>query len=217
MKHKYIKVLKYSILFAAVVSLVFGGSIVLTKNSLPKQKTIETNHAQTAIFSMGCFLSSEPVFINPNTNEKFPGILSIRVGHANGESEPKNIYRKSVKISFNPGIISYRQLLDIFWHNIDPFNEKGQFCNEGKEYTAAVLYSTDIQKEEALNSKKSAEALLNKKIITPILKIGDFHEAEEKYQNFFNKNPIRYAYYQWKCKREKPLKEIWGDISYMYQ
>ncbi len=217
MKHKYIKILKYAMLCVGMLSLVFGSVVVIKKNNLPKKKVIDTNYAQTAVFSMGCFLSSAPIFVNPHTKEKLPGILSIRVGHANGESEDKNIDRKSVKISFNPSIISYRQLLDIFWHNIDPFNEKGQFCHEAKEYTAAILYATDLQKKEALDSQKIVEAFLNKKTVTPILKIGNFHESEEKYQDFFTKNPIRHAYYQWKCNREKPLKEIWGDISYMYQ
>lgn len=215
MKHRDVKVVKYALLFSGIISLFFGGMFVITKNTLPPYKPIETNHARTAIFSMGCFLSSEPAFVNLNTNEKFPGILSIRVGYVKDKNHED--YKKSVKIRFNPSIISYRQLLDIFWHNIDPFNKQGQFCNKESAYTAAIFYSDDVQKEEALDSKKRVEAFLQKKVVTPILKVEYFHEAEEKYQNFFNKNPIRYSYYQWKCKRDKPLKEIWGDISYMYQ
>lgn len=201
---------------------MFSVTTIFKRNAPHSELSFDTNHARTAIFSMGCFLSSEPVFISSNTNKKFPGILSIRVGYAGEKISNKKEgdhkgYREAVKIQYNPSIISYSQLLEIFWHNIDPFNKSGQFCNKGDAYTSAIFYTDDAQKEEALAYKRKIEFHFQKQVVTPILKSGDFQEAEAKYQHFFNKNPIRYTYYQWKCKRDKPLKEVWGDLSYLYQ
>ena len=106
-------------------------------------------------------------------------------------------------------------MLTIFWHNIDPFNPKGQFCDIGNEYTAAIFYTDHSQEMAAEHSKKRIEFQLSHKVVTPILKLETFYDAEERYQNFFTNNPLQHIYLKWRCNRDKPLNAIWGDVSYL--
>ncbi len=170
---------------------------------------------QTAIFAMGCFWCGESEFTHTSAKTPLPGILSLEVGYTGGTSMHPTYpshegHQEAVKIVFDPTIISYDKLLDIFWHNVDPLDPNGQFCDQGPTYTSSIFYSTPEQKTKAEQTKKNWEKVLNATIVTVIRPASTFHTAEEYHQNYALKNPVRYHYYRWNCGRDARLKALWG-------
>lgn len=174
---------------------------------------------QTAIFAMGCFWCGESEFTHTLAKTPLPGILSLEVGYTGGTSQHPTYpshegHQEAVKIMFDPKVISYDKLLNIFWHNIDPLDPKGQFCDQGPSYTAAIFYSTLEQKTKAEQAKKHWEQVLKSKIVTPIKPAGTFYPAEDYHQQYARKNPLRYHYYRWNCGRDARLKTLWGPPAH---
>lgn len=175
-------------------------------------------HAEEAIFAMGCFWCGEYEFRNHETNEMLPGISSLRVGYAGGsiknpayENHPGS--KEAVKIVFDPKVIPYSKLLEIFWHNVDLFDAEGQFCDKGFSYTAVIFYTTPAQQKEAESTKTMIEQQLKETVKTQIIAATTFHDAEEYHQNYANKNPTKYKFYRWNCGRDQRLAEIWKIIN----
>ncbi len=114
---------------------------------------------------------------------------------------------------FNPQIIRVDQIIDVYWANIDPYDDKGQFCDKGSSYLAKIFFTSEDQKKIALKSlddlKKSYAA--NKVIHTKIEAAATFYPAEDYHQNYYKENPIRYKFYRSRCSRDKRLNELWGD------
>jgi peptide-methionine (S)-S-oxide reductase len=201
------------------IFLSYLGLIVLSffSISFAEEEAMKQNPATQgeAIFAMGCFWCGAAAFTDHDTNEKFPGIISVRAGYTGGASTNPTYpahegHQEAVKVAFDPETISYEELLEIFWHNIDPFDDKGQFCDKGKTYTSTIYFKDDGQKKKALDSKKAVERRLGKPIVTEIKAASPFYDAEDYHQDYKSKNPIRYAGYRWSCGRDKRLKEIWG-------
>ena len=172
-------------------------------------------NSQEAIFAMGCFWCGAAAFSDHDTNIKYPGILSVKAGYTGGSSTNPTYpdhegHQEAVKVIFDPEIIPYEKILEIFWHNIDPFDDKGQFCDKGKSYRAAVYYKDADQKAKALASKEKYEKTLGCPLVTDIKEASPFYEAEEEHQDYKAKNPIRYKVYRWNCGRDQRLKEVWG-------
>jgi peptide-methionine (S)-S-oxide reductase len=172
-----------------------------------------------AIFAMGCFWSAEIAFRDPNSNQLLPGIMAIKVGYAGGEMpnptyDVHDGYKEAVKITFDPAIISYNKLLDLFWHDIDPFDRIGQFCDKGNTYTSVIYFMNENQKNQALASKERVQKQLNKEIITEIIPYTTFYDAEEYHQNFKAKNPERYSRYRFSCGRDKRIESIWVNVKH---
>ncbi len=168
---------------------------------------------KSAVFAGGCFWCMESDF------EKLPGIKKVLSGYTGGEkiNPTYNDYAESghieaVKIFYQPSLISFSSLLEIFWLNIDPLDANGQFCDRGKEYSSAIFYLNQKQKEIAENSIKNLEktGILGEPIQTRVLKAGIFFLAEEYHQNYYIKNPLKYNYYRFRCGRNKKLNAIWG-------
>ena len=113
-------------------------------------------------------------------------------------------------MTFDPAKITYDQLLDRYWHNIDPFDAEGQFCDTGDSYKAVIFYTNALQKEKAEASKEKFEAQLGREIVTEIQPATTFYPAEDYHQQYAQKNPIRYKFYRYSCGRDKRLHEIWG-------
>ena len=154
-------------------------------------------HVKTAVFAGGCFWCMEADF------EKVPGIIEVVSGYTGGTSNNPNYnnYGKSghieaVRIEYEPSVIKYRQLLDIFWVNIDPTDKDGQFCDRGHEYSSAVFYLTEEQQKLAAVFKTMIEQseILSEPVKTPILKAGKFYDAEDYHQDYYKKNKLRYHY-----------------------
>ena len=152
--------------------------------------------------------------------DKTAGVLSTTSGYTGGTVANPTYHQVSaggtghaeaVKVVYDPGKVTYQKLLEVFWHNIDPFAHDRQFCDSGSQYRSAIFYENDAQKMFAEASKKSVGAKFDHKIETEIVKAGPFYPAEDYHQNFYLKNPVRYKYYRWNCGRDQRLREIWGD------
>lgn len=171
--------------------------------------------AEKTVLAGGCFWCMEADF------EKLEGVIDVVSGFTGGTVENPTYYGnhkghyEAVEITYDPEKISYKDLLDHYWVNIDPFDARGQFCDKGQSYLSAIFVANEKEKKLAEQSrKKVVEQFPNKKVITPILNASTFYpiKGEESYhQNYYKKSPIRYNLYRWNCGRDQRLKDIWGD------
>lgn len=174
--------------------------------------SLETH--KTALFAGGCFWCMESAF------DHIKGVTGAVSGYCGGYiknptyeqvSMGETGHYESVKVIFNPQQITYDGLLDIFWHNIDPFDERGQFCDKGPSYRSAVFYQDLEQKEKAEASKKHIENILKQPAVTEILAASPFYPAEEHHQQYHKKNPFRYKVFSYE--RNQRLEQIWGTMQ----
>jgi len=168
---------------------------------------------EKAIFAGGCFWCMEEAY------EKVPGVLSVVSGYSGGEVDNPTYQQVSsggtghfevVEVEYDPDAVSYKQLLDIFWHNIDPLDARGQFCDKGSQYLSAVFVANDAEKQLAEASKAEVEQQLGEKAATPILPETTFYLAEDYHQNYYETNSARYHFYKFGCGRPQRLEELWG-------
>jgi peptide-methionine (S)-S-oxide reductase len=169
---------------------------------------------ETAIFAGGCFWCMEPVF------DKMAGVLSVMPGYTGG-TVPNPSYQEvctgetghleAIRIHFNPAVVSYQALVEVFWRNIDPTTRNRQFCDYGSQYQSAIFYLNEEQKRVAEESKRKLEELRNfeRPIATKILPAEEFYPAEEYHQQYYKKNPERYKVYHEGCGRSARLRELW--------
>jgi len=171
---------------------------------------------KTAIFAGGCFWCMQP----PYDNAK--GVVKTVVGYTGGSAEDatyekvsahRTKHRESIEVTYDPAQISYEQLLDIFWRNINPTQADGQFHDIGLSYQAAIFYGSDEEKKAAEASKAALEKSkpFKQPIVTQIVAAGPFYPAEDYHQDYYKKNPVRYQIYRSGCGRDARLKELWGD------
>ncbi len=174
---------------------------------------VKPKNTAEAIFAGGCFWCIE------SDLEKLEGVSAVVSGYTGGTvANPtyKQVvtgttgHREAVRVVYDPSVVSYKQLLDAFWVGIDPFDEKGQFCDKGFQYTAAIYTKTDAEREAAKASKKAMSKKLGKPVVTAIEDAAPFYDAEEYHQDYYKKNPIRYRYYRFGCGRDKRTEEVWG-------
>lgn len=211
-----------NLLFLVMIQ-VFSTSIVgcsQAENGKEKIKTYveEEQYAgpsQLATFAGGCFWCIEAPF------EGIPGIISVVSGYSGGkEKNPtydevaggKTTHRESVQIKFNPDIISYSELLDIFWQQFDPTDEGGSFYDRGFQYTSAVFYHDKLQKETAEVSIKRLDksGVFGKSIVTPVIKFSNFYPAEDYHQDYYKKNPTEYYAYRKGSGRDAFIAKHWA-------
>ena len=168
-----------------------------------------------ATFAGGCFWCMVPPFA------KLPGVISVTSGYTGGQkasptyeevSAGRTGHAEAVEIVYNPTKISYSQLLDIFWHNVDPLDATGQFCDRGNQYRSAIFYHDDEQKRLAEASKQALEqsGRFKQPLVTTIVLASTFYPAEDYHQDYYRKNPVRYKFYRYSCGRDKRLEELWG-------
>jgi peptide-methionine (S)-S-oxide reductase len=172
----------------------------------------------TATFAGGCFWCMERPF------EDLPGVLSVTSGFTGGHAKDptydqvsagKTGHAEAVQIVFDPAKITYEELLDVFWHNVDPLTPNAQFCDRGSQYRSAIFYEGEAQQKAALASKKKIEdsKRFDKPVATEIVAASTFYPAEEYHQDFYKKNPVRYLSYRTGCGRDRRLHELWGDAA----
>ena len=172
----------------------------------------DSGRREVAVFAGGCFWSVESNF------EHMAGVVSAVSGYAGGsranptyeQVEAGNGYVESVQVTFDPGRITYRQLVDRFWRTIDPTDPQGQFCDKGPAYGTAV-FATAAQKPVAEASRRAAvAALAGRRFVTPVRDAARFWPAEAYHQDFARLNPVRYGGYSRFCGRAERLRQIWG-------
>ncbi|MBC8286193.1 MAG: peptide-methionine (R)-S-oxide reductase MsrB [Nitrospinae bacterium] len=173
-------------------------------------------NTETALFSGGCFWCMEHPY------EDLPGVSKVISGYTGGKKKNPTykevasgatLHVEAVEIHFDPEKITYNDLLQIFWRNIDPTDTGGQFVDRGKQYTTGIYYTSKQQKRAAEHSKKSLEneKRFSKKIVTKIVPAGQFYPAEEYHQDFFKKNYIRYKIYRAGSGRDEFINRVWGE------
>jgi len=170
----------------------------------------------TAIFAGGCFWCMEKPF------EQLPGVIAVTSGYTGGSSRQPTYdnyangdHIEAVKIDYDPAKISYAQLLDTFWHQIDPTDGGGQFVDRGPQYTTAIFVLNAEQRRLAEASKHAMQqrGIFGAPIVTPIRQATTFWPAEEYHQDYYLKNPVRYWYYRSRSGRDDYLQRIWGDAA----
>lgn len=168
----------------------------------------------TAIFAGGCFWCVEAAY------QETEGVISAVSGFTGGTLRNPTYsgnhagHFEAVKVKYDDEIISYQTLLDIFWRNIDPFDDAGQFCDKGPSYRSAIFYKGDEQMALANSSLTAvASRFPNQPVVTQILPAKRFWPVENAHQDYYKKNPIRYGFYRRGCGRDARLNMIWGEKS----
>jgi peptide-methionine (S)-S-oxide reductase len=166
-----------------------------------------------ATFAGGCFWCMEPPF------DKLQGVVSTTSGYAGGHTANPTYEQVSagttghtevVEIVYDPGKVTYAQLLEVFWRNIDPLTANAQFCDTGSQYRSAIFAHDEAQRRLAEESKGAVAARLRKPVVTEIAAAPKFWPAEDYHQDYYRKNPIRYKLYRASCGRDRRLEELWG-------
>ena len=211
--------MKRIIIFSLIVLILIVTAISIDMNNeeqiIEEKRDYAIENYETAIFAGGCFWCMEPPF------EKLEGVIDAISGYTGGSLENPTYeqvssgsteHLEAVKIVYDPELISYEALLEVFWRQIDPTDSQGQFVDRGYQYTSAIFYNND--KEKAL-AEKSLEALeasgrFDQKIVTPIREAKAFYKAEEYHQDYYIKSDVKYKYYSSQSGREDFLNKIWG-------
>lgn len=174
-----------------------------------------TASADKTILAGGCFWCMESDF------EKLEGVTDVVSGFSGGtlknptyNGNHKGHY-EAVEITYNPAKVSYSQVLDHYWVNIDPFDDRGQFCDKGHSYLSAIFVANESERTIAEQSKKQVAAMFpDEEVVTPILEASTFYPlkgSESYHQDYYKNYSIRYSAYRWNCGRDQRLKAIWGD------
>jgi peptide-methionine (S)-S-oxide reductase len=179
------------------------------------QSTTTAPTTAKATFAGGCFWCVEADF------DKLPGVISTTSGYIGGHvahptyeqvSAKHTGHAEAVEIVYDPGKLSYEQLLRHFWHNIDPTTRDRQFCDAGSPYRSAIYTHGDEQRRLALASKAALDKTkpFKEPIVTEITAAGPFYPAESYHQDYYRKNPVRYKFYRSNCGRDDRLRQLWG-------
>lgn len=183
-------------------------TMVLTDN-LPENQA-------TAVFAMGCFWCAEADF------EKVEGVVDVVSGYTGGITVSPTYeevtydhtgHYEAVMVTYDATKVSYDDLLGVFWKNVDPFDARGQFCDKGTSYRAAIFPKTEAEREAADASKAKWEKELGEEIVTAVESRAPFYAAERYHQDYYKKNPVRYNIYRDRCGRDRRLEAVWGGLA----
>jgi len=201
-----------------VAVLVALAALLLATSDTPPEGPAAPPAAghKVAIFAGGCFWCMEPPF------DSLPGVISTTSGYTGGSlanpsyeqvSSGGTGHRESVRVEYDPEQVGYPALLEVFWHNVDPTDSGGQFCDRGEQYTTAIFATSETQRKLAEASKQELEhsGQLEKPVVTPVLDASDFYPAEKYHQDYYKKNPVRYKFYRAGCGRDRVLERLWGQ------
>jgi peptide-methionine (S)-S-oxide reductase len=170
---------------------------------------------EVATFASGCFWCTESDF------DKVVGVTATVSGYMGGHtknptyqtiSTGKTGHAEVLQVTYDPKQVTYRQLLDTFWKNVDPLDKDGQFCDRGSQYRPGIFFHSEEQRKLAAESKASIEASkrFSQPIVVEITAASEFTRAEEYHQDYYKKEPIRYGIYRYGCGRDARLEALWG-------
>lgn len=192
--------------------LKFGlGVLVLALGIMTGGKVMADNETKTAIFAGGCFWCMQSEF----DSEK--GVVKTEVGYSGGAmvnpsyedvSGGMTGHRESIEVTYDPHVVTYPRLLEIFWSNIDPLDATGQFCDKGDQYKAAIFVANDEERAAAQESAVTVSKRLKQPVVTDILTRKAFYSAEEHHQEYYKKSATAYQLYRAGCGRDGRLKEL---------
>jgi peptide methionine sulfoxide reductase msrA/msrB len=210
-----------TIAIVALTAVFFGYQQVRSmddKRENPMDQLTVNTHS--AVFAGGCFWCTESDF------EKVDGVVEVISGYTGGRVAPPTYKQVSaggtghveaVKVIYDPDKITYAELLDVFWRHVDPTDAGGQFVDRGNQYRSVIFYANEKERQTAEASKKAlaASGRFDRPIVTDILPLGAFFEAEEYHQDYYKKNPIRYHWYRSGSGRDQFLRQAWAGAEKM--
>lgn len=183
-------------------------------------KSVEHNETmagtKTAVFAGGCFWCMQSEF----DSEK--GVLKTTVGFSGGTmvsptyelvSSGTTGHREAIEVTYDPHIVAYPRLLEIFWSNIDPLDATGQFCDKGSQYKAGIFVANDEERAAAQASAMEVSKKLKQPVVTDILTRAPFYSAEEHHQEYYKKSALQYQLYRAGCGRDARLDELKGRMK----
>lgn len=196
------------------------GDPIMSSNDMNEGKQDE-RLLKKASFAGGCFWCMQPPY------DKMKGVISTRVGYTGGHKKNPTYeevcrgttgHAEAVEITYDPSQVSYEELLDLFWRNIDPTAKDRQFADQGTQYRTAIFYHDDEQRRLAEGSKEVLErsGRFPHPIMTEIAPASEFYPAEEYHQAYYVKNPVRYGLYKVGSGRESFIGSMWGDLSRLH-
>ena len=177
-----------------------------------------SENTRTAVFAGGCFWCTESDF------EKVNGVIEVVSGYTGGHDDNPTYkevsaggtgHVEAVQVSYDPTRITYEELLDVFWHHVDPTDPGGQFVDRGSQYRSVIFYANEKERQLAEASKKrlANSGPFTKPIVTDILPLGTFYKAEDYHQDYYKRNPIRYKWYRSGSGRDTFLKKTWAGMK----
>ena len=204
------------IIFVIFAVTFLGLQQVGSMDKMENTMNDKTENNASAVFAGGCFWCTESDF------EKVDGVLEAISGYTGGQVDNPT-YRQvsgggtghieAVKVTYDPTIISYEELLEVFWKHVDPTDPGGQFVDRGDQYRSAIFYADQKEKAlaEASKQRLADSGRFNKPIATDIIPLGKFYPAEDYHQDYYKKNPIRYHWYRSGSGRDQFLEKTWAD------
>ena len=187
-----------------LITLIINLFFIYSASAVEKEK---------AYFAGGCFWCVEESF------EKLKGVEQVISGYSGGTTENPTYkevtygntgHFEVVEITYNKEIISYEELLNNFWINIDPFDAYGQFCDKGYSYRSVAFYQNKNEKNLIEKNILKLEEKFNKRVVTYVRKFDKFYMAESRHQNYYKEYLLNYIAYKKACRREEILKRIWN-------
>ena len=188
-------------IFTSILIILFFPNYLVAKN------------INEAYFAGGCFWCMEEFF------EKVEGVEKVISGYSGGKIKNPTYkevtysntgHFETIKIVYDQDIINYKELLNLYWKNVDPFDSAGQFCDKGLSYRSVAFYKNQNEKIDIEGSIKNIEKKFEgKKVVTFVRQFEKFYPAEEYHQNYYQENFINYLLYKKACGREQTLKNIW--------
>jgi peptide methionine sulfoxide reductase msrA/msrB len=203
-----------------LISVLFVSSCAKTDSKNMNTQLIPKDEQglETATFAGGCFWCVETAF------EDLDGVKKVISGYSGGHVKNPTYeevcsgttgHLESVQIVFDPQLISYSELVDIFWRQVDPTDAGGSFVDRGSQYLSAIFYHNEAQKKIAESSKAELDksGIFDKPIATKIIQFTSFYPAEDYHQQYCKKNPVRYYSYRSASGRDQYIKGVWGDVG----
>ncbi len=213
------KVLFFVVMFAIVTGVGYAflkNQETQKEDQIMESRQVNPENLKKATFAGGCFWCMEPPY------EKLQGVVSVVSGYTGGTkinptyeevSSGMTGHAEAVEVSYDSTAISYEELLDVFWRNIDPTTPNKQFADVGSQYRTAIFYHDEEQKRLALASKDAQEKSGRYKeypIVTEIVSAAEFYPAEDYHQDYYKKNALHYNLYRTGSGREAYLEKVWG-------
>ena len=171
---------------------------------------------ESAVLGGGCFWCIEADY------EKLDGVVDVVSGYTGGHIKNPTYKQVSaggsghievVKVTYDANKITYSQILDYFWRQIDPTRDDGQFCDSGPQYRPAIFYQDETQKKLAIASTKQIEQTkpFAQPLKVELIQASTFYPAEDYHQDYYKKNPLRYNFYRYNCGRDARVEQLWGE------
>jgi len=199
--------------------IILFSCLLLSNGISQADETKNASNYKHAILAGGCFWCIESDF------EKLNGVVDVVSGYTGGHiknpryaevSAGNSGHIEAVKVTYDPDIISYIQILDYFWRHIDPTRNDGQFCDRGPQYRPAIFYKDEAERQDILESARQIEKIkpFNEPLKVEFIPAQKFYPAEDYHQDYYKTNSIRYNFYRFSCGRDARVKELWGSVSH---